>query len=158
MNAEEIYKKYIEPPVVEPEPEPEPFPNEAKNKWVMPSFDDPFARGLTAINSSAHIQEQIPQFKIQDIQVSVDQSSSFIPFVNIRVLYSVNGNWTGIATTQIRQDPLRYQGPGVSPELLDMATQRLINDISIEVRDRLIAKPLKEQLVFKMEELHRKGL
>ena len=133
MNADDIYKKYVEPPVVEQDP----LPNENKNKWKFPDVP--------------------PTFDIKDIQVSTDQSSSFIPLVTIRILYSVNGNWNGIATTQIRQDPLRH-GPGVNPELLDMATQHLIDEISIEVRDRLIAKPLKEKLFAELNKLHRIGL
>lgn len=139
MNADEIYKKYLappEPPVVEQDPDP---------FKVM----DP--------NSPAWSPAATAAFDIKDIQVSTDRSSSFIPLVTIRILYSVNGNWNGIATTQISQDPLRH-GPGINPDLLDMATQHLINEISIEVRDRLIAKPLKEKLFAKVDELHRKGL
>jgi hypothetical protein len=80
MNADDIYKKYVEPPVVEQDP----LPNENKNKWKFPD--------------------------------------------------------------------------GYMDLKLDMATQHLINEISIEVRDQLIAKPLKEKLCAKLDELHRRGL
>jgi hypothetical protein len=65
----------------------------------------------------------------------------------------------------VEQDPLpnenknKWKFPDGYMDLkLKEATQHLINEISIEVRDRLIAKQLKEKLCAQLDELHRRGL
>lgn len=170
MNADEIYKKYIAPPVVEPEPD------EAKNQWHMPLDDiktltaydwqikghdygpfklmNPNTGFDSAMRNNSYIRDVPPPLQIKNIDVSIDNSRIAQRVITILVHYSVGDVWSGLEAAQFI-----YNDPGRIPsDLLDSMAQRLINGISIEIKNRFIADPLKEQLSAKMEELYRRGL
>lgn len=169
MNADEIYKKYIAPPaVVEPEPE------ETNNKWPKlgpqpsrvgdwpitgPDFGslkimDPNTGFNSVMRNNSWIRNIPPPFQIKNIDVSIDNSHYAQRIITITAYYSVGDVWSGRVAAVV---PHNIPGP-IPPDLLDLTAQKLIQEISNEIRNKLITNPLKEQLSAKIEELYKRGL
>lgn len=171
MNADEIYKKYIAPPaVVEPEPLPDPtswWPDTCPggpSTWLGqqitgPDFGslnimDPNTGFNSVMRNNSWIRNIPPPFQIKNIDVSIDNSHYAQRIITITAYYSVGDVWSGRVAAVV---PHNIPGP-IPPDLLDLTAQKLIQEISNEIRNKLITNPLKEQLSAKIEELYKRGL